>query len=56
MITTIKKNWKTTIAGLVTLVCVGGPAAFPQYSHLFAKLAMVAGGIGLIAAPDARKE
>lgn len=49
------KNWKTTIAGIVTTGAVLVPAVAPQYAPLSKQIFGLAVALGLIAAKDGDK-
>jgi hypothetical protein len=51
----IVKNWKTTLAGLVTIAGVVTATWLPQYSDEVAKAVATLAGLGLIAAKDGNK-
>lgn len=46
------KNWKTTLAGLVTIAGVITTTWLPQYADELAKVIGVLAGLGLIVAKD----
>jgi len=49
---TITKNWKTTLGGIILVVCVGVAHVYPQYAGIAQAVATGAVGFGLIAAQD----
>lgn len=49
---TLLKNWKTTLAGLVTIAGVITATWLPQYADELAKVIGVLAGLGLIVAKD----
>jgi len=48
----MKKSWKTTVAGLITLGAALVPVAFPQYADICTKVVAAATAAGLLAARD----
>lgn len=51
----IVKNWKTTLAGLVTIAGVVTATWLPQYADEVTKVVGFLAGLGLIAAKDGNK-
>lgn len=49
------KNWKTTLAGIVTIAGVITATWLPQYADELAKATGILAGLGLIAAKDGNK-
>lgn len=49
------KNWKTTLAGIVTIAGVVTATWLPQYADEVAKVTGVLVGLGLLAAKDGNK-
>jgi hypothetical protein len=49
------KNWKTTLAGIVTTGAVLVPAVAPQYAPIAKQVFGLAVALGLIAAKDGDK-
>ena len=46
------KNWKTTLSGLLNLVCTAGVVILPQYSTIFLALTGIFTATGLMSAKD----
>jgi hypothetical protein len=49
------KNWKTTLAGIVTIAGVITATWLPQYAEHVAQVTGVLVGLGLLAAKDGNK-
>jgi hypothetical protein len=49
------KNWKTTLAGIVTIAGVITATWLPQYADELAKATAFLAGLGLLAAKDGNK-
>ena len=53
----MKKNWKTTLAGVIAALCVSAkPATDEKYHQMLDAGASGAVAIGLVFAADSRKE
>lgn len=55
MKTYLLKNWKTSLAGLVTIASIVAATWLPQYQDELANVIGVLVGLGLIAAKDGNK-
>lgn len=51
----ILKNWKTTLAGIVTIAGVITATWLPQYADEVAKVVGILAGFGLVVSKDADK-
>ena len=49
------KNWKTSLAGIVTIAGVITSTWLPQYSDEVAKIVGILAGLGLLATKDGNK-